>query len=189
MDPYCTNRRLILGGSKRSTEPIDRQEVERLNLVLTDGLVGRDPFERFPVALETYADRVSRTRSRSTPPSSRCDALSVYQDTNGVGTLFGAMARRRPAMGRASPCRTPDAYCAQPGPCRAAARIYRRCATPVTDFDVTGRRFHALRSRRGKGKDDVDLGVGPWRKGAACRNPARRIVVEHPDPASSHPPH
>ena len=35
----------------------------------------------------------STARSRSTPPSSRCDALSVYHNTNGVGTLDRRVGR------------------------------------------------------------------------------------------------
>ena len=61
----------------------------------------------------------STARSRSTPPSSRCDALSVYHNTNGVGTLVRpgrGTGSRRPGGSACTPSGTPFRAARPPGP-------------------------------------------------------------------------
>ena len=79
----------------------------------------------------------STARSRSTPPSSRCDALSVYHNTNGVGTLRAATGSAPPspaARGRRAMAAAPSAPSAEavfPDRVRRAVLCYRIAPTTV----------------------------------------------------------
>ena len=95
------------------------------------------------------------TAARSTPPSSRCDALSVHHSTNGVGTLFttapppaaepgsGSCAGSEPPLRRCS--RRPAAgrtRLAAGSPVWVANSIVVLCEHDVTGGDL-GQSFRA----------------------------------------------